>query len=542
MAERGVASSGPPPRLKQDLDPTDKIFGLRQVLHYAGFAARAVRRRYLVALCAFVLTFATVVAATLLAPKTYEIEVKLLAQRSDIIASLSNPGRPIPFDVDAPTRAAAETILRRDNVIALIRETDLINAWDRTRAPLLRTFDQVKAKLRGHEPTLDEKLDALIEEIEARLFVATETDRDGVVTIYLRWPDPASGYQLVERAQHSFLQARRLAETQAIAEALTVLERYTGNLRKDIQVTLAELMRTRARVLAELGPTRPRVRQPTSIVATILDTPSPLEQATATFDDSVTDANVFSDPRIGRLKKAIVTKRGELARLEEEQKRHLADLQAQLSVARTIYTPNHPTVQSLQQNVSAFQNNSPQIRLLRRELDRLEEDSDHLTAAAAERLIRAELGRRGGVSPAPRAAVVRRAPMTMVPAEPEEPIEELVTGTPRPTAVADFATLRLRTELNQLHGILERSDSARIELAVSQAAFKHRYAIISPASEPSAPMFPKARAVILAGFLASLLFALLAAIGADIMSNRILESWQVQRQLGLPVLGAVRLS
>jgi len=38
----------------------------------------------------------------------------------------------VPWDADAPTRAAAEeTILRRDNLISLITQTDLIREWDR---------------------------------------------------------------------------------------------------------------------------------------------------------------------------------------------------------------------------------------------------------------------------------------------------------------------------------------------------------------------------------------------------------------------------
>jgi hypothetical protein len=31
-------------------------------------------------------------------------------------------------------------------------------------------------------------------------------------------------------------------------------------------------------------------------------------------------------------------------------------------------------------------------------------------------------------------------------------------------------------------------------------------------------------------------------VGGDLMSNRILEAWQVERQLGLPILGNVRIA
>ncbi len=518
-----------------DLNPTDKVLDVRQIIHYVGFACRAVRRRKGLVILAFMLAFGMTVAATFLVPKSYDVEVKLLAQRSAIIASLSNPGRTIPYDADAPTRAAAETILRRDNVIALIRQTDLINEWDRTRAPILRVYDRWKAKLLRREPTLDDKLDEIVTQVEKRMVVSAPSSHDGLVTISLAWPDAHSGYLLVERAQEAFLEARQVAETQAIAEAITILERYAESLNKDIQVTLAEFSRTQARVLRELPETAAPPRPP-SLVARALDTPDPLELVPG-WDDPLVDPATLADPRLGRLKSAAAMKRADLTRLENEHKRKLSELQAQLSVARKIYTPNHPTVQSLQQSVSASEHNSPQIAMLRNELDRLEMESDDQAAAAAERLIRAELSRRSGTPPppAPRLAPAA-APAPAPPAIPGTP------GAPRANAVAEFATLRLRTELSQLQSVLERTDAARIEFAASQAAFKHRYSIISPAAEPGEPSFPDTRRVLGAGFLASLLFALAAAVAADIMSSRILEPWQVQRQLGLPLIGIVRAS
>jgi capsular polysaccharide biosynthesis protein len=44
-----------------------------------------------------------------------------------------------------------------------------------------------------------------------------------------------------------------------------------------------------------------------------------------------------------------------------------------------------------------------------------------------------------------------------------------------------------------------------------------------------------------AGFLASLFLALAVVVCKDLLSGRILETWQVERQLGLPVIGSLRL-
>jgi hypothetical protein len=536
---RAETPSSPSARKALNLDPTDAIFALRQVVHYAGFAGRAIWRRKILVLTMFLLTFSMTWAATKLAPRTYDIEVKLLTQTSIIIASLTNPSRVIPYDVYAPTRAAAEMVLRRDNVISLIRQTDLINQWDRTRPPLLRLYDRWNATIRRREPTMDEKLDDLVQQIERRMVVSAEPGSDGLVTISLSWPDPDSGYQLVERAQQAFLQARQVAETQAIAESLKVLERYAANIRTDLQLTLDELVRTHARVLSlqQLVPPRPSAQ-----VTRALAIPAPLG-TTEADEELLVDPGTLADPRLGRLKTAAAGKRSELARLESEQKRKLEELQAQLSVARTIYTPNHPTVQSLQQIVSAFKNDSPQVVLLRNELDELETQADEQAAMAADRLIRSAIRQHRATPRQP--ASTPRVRVTPPPVQLDTPPVQTdapgVPGKPRPDAVAQFALTRVRTQLTQLHGVLERTETARIEMEIAKAAFKHRYSVVSPAERPGDPTFPNTSRILFNGLIASLIFALATAIAADISGKRILEAWQLQRQLGLRVLGAARL-
>jgi capsular polysaccharide biosynthesis protein len=53
-------------------------------------------------------------------------------------------------------------------------------------------------------------------------------------------------------------------------------------------------------------------------------------------------------------------------------------------------------------------------------------------------------------------------------------------------------------------------------------------------------VFPNFKLVMAAGVLASLMLALAVVVAKDLLSNRILEPWQIERQLGLPVLGTLR--
>ena len=47
------------------------------------------------------------------------------------------------------------------------------------------------------------------------------------------------------------------------------------------------------------------------------------------------------------------------------------------------------------------------------------------------------------------------------------------------------------------------------------------------------------RLILVAGLAGSLVLAVAAAVGKDLVSNRIFDRWQVERQLGLSVLGSL---
>ena len=74
----------------------------------------------------------------------------------------------------------------------------------------------------------------------------------------------------------------------------------------------------------------------------------------------------------------------------------------------------------------------------------------------------------------------------------------------------------------------------------AKAAFKYRYSVIFPPQLPKAPFKPNPMTLWAAGVVAGLLFAILAAVVADLRSGRLLETWQVRRWLDLEVLAEVR--
>ena len=88
--------------------------------------------------------------------------------------------------------------------------------------------------------------------------------------------------------------------------------------------------------------------------------------------------------------------------------------------------------------------------------------------------------------------------------------------------------------------VLDRIDSAQMELVTARAAFKYRYSVIVPAEVPRKPLKPKVPQIVTAGVLAALALALLAAAAADIRKGRIVESWQVKQYLALDILADVQ--
>lgn len=499
----------------------EKLIDFRQVADYAGFVVRSLGRHKAFAVGTFL---AVVVVAALVAvflPRTYFVEVTLLAQRNAVMAALSNPGRAVPWDADAPTRAAAETVLRRDNLISLITQTDAINEWDRRRPVLVRLKDWATEKVTGYQLTPEDKLDLLIWRLETYMFVDAGPVGDGTVTIQLYWPDAEMAYRIVERARLSFLEARQAAETSAISESIQILEGYSQTLHDKVNRTLTDV-RTRPTSATGDAPVqavaRPRRALP------LAPTFDPLAGITAAPDA------VAPNPEVARVANLLRGKEEELKRIEDTRQQELANEQAKLGALKTVYTGSHPSVENQQQKVDGLQAASPQAVALQKQVADLEARYEALSTADTERIEKENAARRAS-------APVARA------ARPAEPTtaEPAPAAAPRVDPAAEFANLTFRTELSQLQSILERIDGAKIELAVSEAAFKYRYTVIKPAQVPREPQSPNLRLLAVLGLFAALVLAVGAAVAKDLISNRIVEAWQVERQLGLPILGSVRL-
>jgi len=475
----GHASGGPPPAREGEAD----LFDYRLLRDAAAFLVRAtLRHRALASLC-FLAVLAAAVTSLWVLPKRWQVQARLLAQRNPVMWTLSNPGLPRPFDWDAPARAARETVLRRDNLVALCRQTNFVEKYLAKRPPAVRAWHWVR-DLVGEPKSKERLLDDLVDTLQTRLWV--EVGNEATVTITFEWSDPEIAYQMVQAAVENFLEVRHAQEAAIVGETISILEVHASRLQRQIDDGV-ETLRDKEKLYRR--------------------TPSPLARRVI-----VPRPRVADDDEVARLKALLTAKRRALADLEEFRQRRTDELNNQLVKLQAIYADQHPEVVSARQNIEALSGPSPQINTLHDEVLELER----------------EVTRRGGHVGAEQREVI----LPQVTESDLAPPSSSEAEDPR----LEYERGQLRLLLRQYTGMLERIESARMELDTVKAAFKYRYSIITPPLMPKKPLKPNPILVLAAGLLGGLAFAVFAAVAVDLRSGKVLERWQIERVLGVPVL------
>jgi uncharacterized protein involved in exopolysaccharide biosynthesis len=418
-------------------------------------------------------------------PKTYRVQATLQAQRNTVMPALSNPGRAIPSDADTPTRQAAETVQRYDNIVTLIQQTDLLREWPLRRAPLLRVKDYIWRKL-FPAPTRDEQIVGFAYYLRDKLWVATG---EGTVTIGVEFPDGELAYRLVDAAVENFLEARHAADVSSISEAITILEARAEQARQALEGSVQQLQAMREE---HGGRPAKRARKPAPEVR----------------------APAVPDQEASRLVVAAQSKRRAIADLEEFRRRRVTELQTKLQEQRAIYSENHPIVVDIQQSLAAVQKESPQVAALKAELAGLE----------------SELKTKGIAGDA---AEIRGPTRVAIPSE---RLDARAEDDPQ----TEYLREQINFALSKYNSFLDRIEGARLELDSARAAFKYRYSIVLPAQRPRYANKPNPTLVLGASLVAGFALALLSTALVDLRSRKLLESWQVERALKIPLIAEVR--
>jgi uncharacterized protein involved in exopolysaccharide biosynthesis len=437
------------------------------------YVVGAARRRRKVVLSVFFGGFALLALYYAFATPVYRVEARILAQRYQAPAIGRQAGTE-----DAPTRSAWELIHRRENLIALAKQTGLIaDLGPPTKpGPVKRLWQAI---LRGQAPTEDDPMEALVLRLDKQLLVTTA---GGTVDIEVDWPDAQQAYRIVEAAVQNFLEARHLQEITAIDETISLLQGRVATLRKQLDDVIDEVS-----LQARRQASRTVTASPTGRVVEALPPQASQE--------------------LVRLKSMLDAKERAIGDVEEFRRRRLADLQAQLDAQRAIYSDAHPNIITLRRDIDALSRESPQIGALREEERRLRQE---YTSRAASENVR---------------------PVPAVSATPS-----LAAASSRPSSSVD-ENERVREARYRYQQMVERMNQAELELDAGRAAFKYRYDVIWPAQIPKQPVSPTPVKVFGLGGFALLILSLAVATWLDWRSGVVLERWQIERELDLPVLG-----
>jgi uncharacterized protein involved in exopolysaccharide biosynthesis len=482
-----------------DASENERLIDTELILKWLKFGAASLWRQRTLAIGTCVVTFGVIWLLVATWPRTYQSYGRLLIQQNAVMSSLVNPNRTIPQEGTAQTWAAQEIVRSRQNLLEMMKETNLLEEWQRTRPPLVKARDWILSWVTA-PPSEASRIEGLAGLMEERIQVVSETEgTEGIVTFTVRWPDPQVAYQLVDKSMRNFLEYRRLAQTSAISDSIAILDKSVQELESQVNTTISQLRQrnTTRSVLVRRSGDAARAAAPTG----------PSTETTT---------------RLARLKSTLELRQQDVIRQDAARAQQLTETQTRLAAAQTVYTDSHPTVRALRQTMAQLSRESPELAAARREAQNLELEYDALSTRAKVETESAERSRAAMSQPAFTSVSTR---------VPSVDIANLING----GDPSEPVSLRLRVEMAQLASVRERVNAARAELASSEVGFKYQYSILRPAQIPRRPVAPNVSMILAAGAVFSLLLGVVVALGIDLFGGQLRNAWQVVRRLGSPV-------
>jgi uncharacterized protein involved in exopolysaccharide biosynthesis len=491
--------------------------GSGQLLEWAGFVVRAAGRHRRLFFAVLGAMTVLALAATALIPRVYEVNEKILAQRPLVLTSLVNPNRPISGEADIPTRGVQDMILRRDSLVAIVKETNLIDLWDVQRPAILRMKDKLSRAFSG-PPSDEDKISALVGLLQQKLQVQVEEQS---IKVSVQWDHPKTAFDIVNVAVKNFLEDRSASELAVLGETIGILDDELKKQGDEVAAALLDLRRLRAKQLEGNG------------VAIAPPAPAPNDDAPKPSAAPKPEPEAAPQPTSSAssiLAAQLADKRKQIKELEEPRQKQLSELYAQLADLKSHYADANPLVVAKEQQIKEASVEPPELAKLEAEERALLEGGDDDLP--------------------PELQVAAAAPTKTTSAPPKaapkpKPAATNAIATSSNTKEEDPDLTQARTRLNaatiKYQELSNRIESARMEVLSAQAAFKYRYTIVQPAELPKKPTKPNVPMVLVAGLMFALLTAIGAAAAKDVLSGRVIEAWQVKRRLKLPVLAQVRL-
>jgi uncharacterized protein involved in exopolysaccharide biosynthesis len=452
-------------------------------------AAKAASRRKALTAFVAVICLAMTVVASIFAPKSYEVEAKVLVTRAQLVG-VANQYGPTPEEQKALAKQFEEQVRARDNILQIIKQTQLVERWDSMRQPHRRLVDQLTAKV-GSSPLTDEqKFDALMKTLDSKLRVTVD---DATVSIYIEWSDAVAARDIVAAAMKNFQDARYGVEIGGINEQLKILEQNVARAQGEVAAAATELA----------------IRQ--------RDMDGKPANSTITKYLPRTGAAPPPPGADPALVKKLEQIRGEKQAIEDQRQQRVSQLQAQLQELQQQYADGHPAVRGLKDNIRAAQADTPALAALK------QQEADTLAQIEAQK----------NATPKENP----KDPKQLVPTQVQVAVDAGVPA--RPKSISDVQA-EFDTARNKYDQLSTKLESARIEAQTAEAGFKRRYSVTRPAELPAGPKRPSGLIAALLGIALTVIAALATAAIADRFSGIFFEPRHVRDRLGIPVFGTMK--
>ncbi|MES1187732.1 MAG: hypothetical protein ABUL60_28195 [Myxococcales bacterium] len=511
----------PLPQTDADSAPIIDFRALRNWLQFAMRAAR-LRRRLLFGMAGGMFLVAAILVNVI--PKTYRVQCRLLAQRNPALALRGDNNN------ESTTKSASDLVTRRENLINLVKQTNLLAHWKSHRGALARAKDKVMSWV-SSPPTEQQEVDALADYLLTKMQVYSD---DTSVSIQIDWRDPEMALRLVDAAQKGFLEVRHVQEVSSLAESVSILEARAASVRDEINAAVSSLQQLRSKKQTEEKQDKQKAVEKQAVKA---DAEEKEKAASATKPtgpakppSEAPEVVEKRQQRLAELQVAIEAKERMLGDLETTRMRRLSDLQAKLQELRAVYTEQHPAITSAQQGIISASQESPQVAPLREELSKLRAENDQLRLASG--LAPGRPGGGGGGSGRP--SVTPGGGLGDVIRIEQESAEE------RDPEI-EYARSQLRFAIQSYQTLGAEISKTLVDLKTAEAAFKYRYTILTPPELPKGPIAPKAVPIVLAAIVGGLLIGLIGAVALELRQGVLYAPWQLEQGLALRVLAQVNL-
>lgn len=463
-----------------------------EILRFIGAAAR---RNLFVCFVVGLLTLVVGLAIVSALPRTFESTAKIHAASVVSITSDLTRGH-APGSGGFVVKDLSEAVYNHTNLQALVDGAKLYENWPRTRNWAQRAIDRGRAWLLG-EPSRASMEAVFVSMLENSIIVTPEDSSS--IRFRARWRDPATAQALTTLVQENYIQSKEDEEVAAITRATTVLEQELKHADDGFGPAVAELraqiQKLEAEAKAKKGdPVKPRA--PTAVVS-VAGPSGPPAELTAKLD----------------------ALRAEERAVLEPWQRRAAELKFQLADLRAVYGPAHPNVVQLESKLTAATAEPLELLDVRQRQQQLKASMAQWGATGSMRAITTAAGRPGN--------------------DPDV-LRDLIGSAADDPRLAP-ARLQLETVLRKSRDMSDRLDAARMELALTRAAFKYRYRQVEPAGFWAKPIKPKVPVLMGLAVFVAVLAGCLAGAGRELLEGRLMENWQAQ-QLGVELIGTVDVS